>query len=124
MPEHPWHKIQKIRREMHDSGVLLPMLQFKVSARQKGPRTKLEEAADRERVRNLRGAVGPDFVAQCEKEMQRAASSTAGGTDTSCYCETSATRKLSQKLGNSETGKLWNWETLKVRNSGTGKLGN
>ena len=66
------------RAKLLNAETMLPIVQFKAIGRQKGPPTKAEDAADRERVSNLRGAVGPDFTAQCNAEMKRAADRVTG----------------------------------------------
>ena len=61
VPEPVWRDLMERRRNLKNGKGLLPMRQFVMIGRQKGPPTKAEEAAGRERVANLRGAVGNDF---------------------------------------------------------------
>ena len=78
VPEPVWGDLLERLRNMKKCNALKPVRQFIMVGRQKGPPTKAEEAAGRERVDNLRGAAGVEFQKQCEAEMRRAAALVTG----------------------------------------------
>ena len=80
VPEPVWRDLLERLRNMKKCKGLQPVRQFMMVGRQKGPPTKAEEAAGRERVANLRGAVDDDFQKQCEAEMRRTAALVTGST--------------------------------------------